>query len=153
MVAKRKTKKRSARKKKNAEFGQKLLVASSIVVLVLCMASVTWSFLFRYQTRGSESRVFTIEVLNGTGTSGLAHTAKEGLLQRGIDVIAVGNADHFDYTESILIARKRGADVKLLGEVLGCRNVVVQLRDDSIEDASLILGADYRQLNLEWDGD
>lgn len=154
MAAKRKTKKSPARKKKKgAGFGQRLLIASATVVLVLCAASVTWSFFFRYHTRGSESRVFTIEVLNGTGRSGLAHEAKEGLLQRGIDVIAVGNADHFDYAESILIARKRGADVELLGEILGCSNVVTQLRDDSIEDASLILGADYRQLNLQWGGD
>lgn len=153
MTAKRKSKKRSARKKKGAGFGQKLLVASSLVVLVLCLASVTWSFIFHYHVKGGESRVFTIEVLNGTGKSGLAHTAKEGLLQRGIDVIAVGNADRFDYSESILIARKRDADVDSLGDILGCKNVVVQLRDDSIEDASLILGADYRRLNLEWNGD
>jgi hypothetical protein len=114
---------------------------------------VTWSFIFHYHVKGGEGRVFTIEVLNGTGKSGLAHTAKEGLLQRGIDVIAVGNADRFDYSESILIARKRDADVESLGDILGCKNVVIQLRDDSIEDASLILGADYRDLNLEWTGD
>jgi len=52
-----------------------------------------------------------------------------------------------------LIARKRDADVARLGELLGCRNVVLQIKEDAIEDASLILGADYRSLNLEWDAE
>jgi hypothetical protein len=150
MAAKRKKKKRATRRKsKGAGFGQKLLVALSLVLLVLCAASVTWSFFVR-NNKGADERPFTIEVLNGTGERGLAHEAKRSLLHRGIDVISVGNADHFDYSESVLVARKRGADVETLGEVLGCKNVVVQIREDSIEDASLILGADYRDLNLEW---
>lgn len=144
--------KKKKRKKKGAGFGQKLIVALSLMLLVLCAASVTWSFIVRSKKAGRE-RPFTIEVLNGTGERGLAHEAKRGLLHRGIDVISVGNADHFDYEESVLIARKRGVDVNTLGEILGCRNVVVQVREDSIEDASLILGADFRDLNLEWDGD
>jgi hypothetical protein len=153
MAAKRKKKKRSTRRKnKGAGFGQKLLVALSLILLVLCAASVTWSFIVR-NNKGADERPFTIEVLNGTGEQGLAHEAKRGLLHRGIDVISVGNADHFGYTESVLIARKRGADVETLGEVLGCRIVVVQIREDTIEDASLILGSDYRELNLEWNGD
>ena len=70
-----------------------------------------------------------------------------------IDVISVDNAPHFDYEESILVATKRGADVERLGEMIGCRNVVVQIREGAIEDATLILGADYRSLNLDWDSD
>jgi len=152
MAAKRKKKSPGRRKGKSAGFAQKSLVALSLMVLVLCAASVTWSFFVR---RGGDSRdrPFTVEILNGVGDSGIAHEAKRALLQRGIDVIAVGNATHFDYDESILIARKRNADVARLGEVLGCKNVVVQIKEDAIEDASLILGADYRELNLEWNSD
>jgi len=155
MTAKRATKKRSKRKSKKSGSGagQKFLVALSLVVLILCAASATWSFFFRHYGEGGQGRTFTIEVLNGTGESGIAHVAKRALLHRGIDVIAVGNADHFDYEESVLIARKRDADVELLGELIGCPNVVVQVREDSIEDASLILGADYKRLNLEWESD
>ena len=58
------------------------------------------------------------------------------------------NADHYDYQKSVLIARKEGADVKLLGKIIECDNVVEQLRDDTLEDATLILGSDYRELNL-----
>ena len=153
MAAKRKKKRSSRRRNKGVGFGQKLVVALSFVVLVLCAASATWSFFVRHGDDQGESRPFSIEVLNGTGRAGLADEAKKGLLHLGIDVIEVGNAEHFDYEESVLIARKRGADVKKLGEKIGCRNVVVQIDEDAIEDASLILGADYRRLILEWDDD
>lgn len=149
-----KKKKRGSRKRKNngAGFAQKSLVALSCIVLILCVASVTWSFFIR-RSDGIKGETFTIEILNGVGQPGIAHEAKRLLLQRGIDVIAVGNTTRFDYDESVLIARKRGADVERLGEVLGCRNIVVQIKYDSIEDASLILGADYRRLNLGWGED
>ena len=152
MATKRKKKRSGKRNRKNAGTAQKLLVALSFMVLVLCAASVTWSFFVRWGD-GGEDRAFTVEILNGVGDSGIAHEAKRALLQRGIDVIAVGNAHRFDYEESVLIARKRDADVARLGEVLGCRNVVVQIKEDAIEDASLILGADYRSLNLDWNAD
>jgi hypothetical protein len=152
MAAKRKKRRSGTRKGKSAGWAQKSLVILSLMVLVLCAASVTWSFFVR---RGGDNRnrPFTVEILNGVGESGIAHEAKRALLQRGIDVITVGNASRFDYQESVLIARKRNVDVARLGEVLGCRNVVVQIKEDAIEDASLILGADYRDLNLEWGGD
>lgn len=152
MAAKRKKKRSSRRRKKGVGFGQKLVVALSFAVLVLCAASATWSFFVR-QGGGGEGRPFIIEVLNGTGRAGLADEAKKGLLHLGIDVIEVGNAEHFNYGESVLIARKRGADVEKLGVKIGCRNVVVQIDEDAIEDATLILGADYRRLILEWDDD
>jgi hypothetical protein len=153
MAAKRKKKRSSRRRKKGVGFGQKLVVALSFAVLVLCAASATWSFFVRHGGDPDERRPFSIEVLNGTGRAGLADEAKKGLLHLGIDVIEVGNAEHFNYGESVLIARKRGADVEKLGVKIGCRNVVVQIDEDAIEDATLILGADYRRLILEWDDD
>ncbi len=153
MAVKRKKKKgSSSRKKRGAGFGQKFLVAASLVVLVLCAASVTSSFYFRHKG-GIPPRTFTIEVLNGSGETGLAHAARNGLLHLGIDVIEEANAPHFGYEESILIARKADADVDRLGEILGCKNVIVQIQEDNLADATLILGADYRELNLEWERD
>ena len=67
-----------------------------------------------------------------------------------VDVVAVGNAERFDYSESILVARERGTDVRLLGEMIRCRHVVDQLDKAATADASLILGADYRSLALGW---
>ena len=152
MVAKKKTKKKYKRggARGGSNFGQKILVGLSGIVLVLCAASVTSGFFLRRGGGGDATAQFRIEILNGTGKSGLAQTAKKELLLRGIDVIRVDNAEHFDYPKSVLIARKKGADVELLGRILECENVVEQLRDDTLEDATLILGRDYQKLNLDW---
>jgi len=91
-----------------------------------------------------------VSVLNGTGAKGIAGQAEISLAKLGVRVLEVGNADRFDYEESILVARKRGADVERLGERIGCRQVIAQFDDSAVEDASLILGADYRRLRLEW---
>jgi hypothetical protein len=147
---KRKSNRKRSAKNRRANIGQKLLVGLAGVVLVLCAASVTSGFFLRRSADDSETAQFRIEILNGTGERGLAHTAKRELLLRGIDVIKVDNADHFEYNKSVLIARKKGADVELLGEIIKCDNVVKQLRHGTLEDATLILGSDYRELNLDW---
>jgi len=151
--AKKVTRKRkpARRRKAHASFGQKLLVGFAGIVLTLCAASITYGFLVR--SSGPGAHEFRIKVLNGTGANGLAHEARRGLLKIGVDVIDVGNADHFEYEESILYARKAGADVEELGRVIGCKNVVVQLKEGTLEDAALILGADYRELNLDLGSD
>jgi hypothetical protein len=69
-------------------------------------------------------------------------------MRKKVDVLYVGNADGFDYTESVLIARKKKSEVKSLGELLGCGQFIEQLKDDTMVDATLIIGADYRTLNL-----
>lgn len=151
-MAKKKRKSRSRRsRRKSPGFGQKLLVGVSGMVLVLCVASITYGFFFRFVEDEQPTRQFRIDVLNGTGKKGLANDAMKGLLRRGIDVIEVGNAPTFDYEESVLLARRPGADVETLGELLGCSHIAEQIKKDSMADATLILGADYRKLNLDWE--
>ena len=139
---------RKSRSKAEGGFAQKLLIVFSSIVLVLCASSITYGFFVRLGDGGQ--RQFRIEVLNGTGEAGLAHEAKRELLRRGIDVIEVGNANSFEYEHSVLIARKANADVKELGRILGCKDIIEQIREGTLEDASLILGADYRDLRLDW---
>ena len=128
---------------------QRMLVGLSGVVLVMCAASISYGLFIR--GGGIAPRALRVEVLNGTGVVGLAHRAKRGLHRRGVDVIGVGNAGNFDYEESILIARRKGGEVRELGELLGCRHVVEQLKSEKLEDATLILGKDYRTLRLGWE--
>jgi hypothetical protein len=132
--------------------GQRLLVGLAGMVLVLCAASITQGFFFRTGGGGTPPvpDQFRIEVLNGTGKSGLAHAVRRCLHRKGIDVIDAGNAESFDYKETVLMARKPGADVDKLGALLGCSNIVIQYQDKSLADATLILGADYRDLELDW---
>jgi hypothetical protein len=153
MAAKRKKagKRRGGRRKSRTRggLGQRLLVGLAGVVLVLCAASITQGFIFRSIGERTPGDPFQIEVLNGTGKHGLAQAAKRSLHRRGIDVIEVGNAKSFDYAHSVLIARKRGVDVDKLGAMLRCTRIVEQI-DDRMPDATLILGDDYRDLDLDW---
>jgi hypothetical protein len=131
--------------------GQRLLVGVAGMVLVLCAASITQGFFYRNgKDRPPVPDQFRVEVLNGTGKQGLAHAVRRCLHRKGIDVIDARNAKSFDYEETVLMARRPGADVDQLGELLGCSNIVIQYKDNSLADATLILGADYRGLELDW---
>jgi hypothetical protein len=145
-VAPRKKKKR----KKKQTKAQKLTVLAAGLALVVCAVSVAVGLLNRYTDLDNSKipRDIRIEVLNGTGEKGLAQKVAVALVKRRVDVLHVDNADNFDYEESVLIARKRRPELEPLVEMLGCTRFVEQLRDDMMVDATLIVGADYRRLNL-----
>jgi hypothetical protein len=139
--------KRRARKPARGGLGQRVAVGLATVVLVLCAASVTFS-LFVRQSGDGGSRALTVSIKNGSGVPGIAGDAEMALRNMGVSVVEVGNAERFDYAESVLIVRRRGAEAELLAERIGCDKVTTQIRKDSVVDAELILGADYRRLRL-----
>jgi len=141
--------KKKARKKSKGrhDFLNRLLLFTVSVILALCAASFTYGFYLRHSSRGGEGS-FRVEVLNGTGRTGLARTAAKSLRRMGIDVYRYGNAGDFDYEESVLIARRRVTDIEILAKLINCGNVMEQLQNDPIVDATLILGGDYDRLYL-----
>jgi len=145
-AARKKRRKRRAR----GGIGQRIAVGLATVVLVMCAASITFGLFVKQVGDDGRARELRVSVRNGTGAKGIAAQAEAALERLGVRVLDVGNADRFDYDESILVARKRGADVERLGERIGCRQVIAQFDDSALEDASLILGSDYRRLRLEW---
>lgn len=90
-----------------------------------------------------------IEVLNGTGVSGLGQKFTNYLRQNGYDVISTGNADNSNYDNTLLIART--ADVTKLQEVNSAilldPDKLFQKIDSSLQvDLTLIIGKDYQRL-------
>ena len=138
----------SRRGQKKARDYSPLLLILTGSVLTLCALSVMYGFLIRKSMADNNIRGFRIEVLNGIGEQGVARRAAVLLMKKGIDVFQVGNADSFSYTESILIGCREIGNLGSLGRALGCDNVVEELKEDSLVDATLILGADYQTLNL-----
>jgi hypothetical protein len=128
--------------------GQRIAVGLSIAVLILCVASVGFSLFVRQTDPDGRSRALRLAIENGTGEKGVAREAQAALSRLGVQVVSAANADRFDYRESILVARKRGGEVRMLAERIGCRHVVEQLSDTATEDATLVLGADYGELQL-----
>ena len=142
-----------SRKKRNRRavrkgLKQKLAVGLSVAVLCLCAASVGFS-LFVRQTDGSgHSRALRLAIENGSGLKGVAAGAAGSLQAMGVEVVGTGNASRSDYAESMLVVRRRGGEVRLLADRIGCTHVVEQLSGSADEDATLILGLDCTQLKL-----
>lgn len=138
-----------ARKRKSRRPNpQGILLLFFGLILGVCAASIAYGFLLRHGGSGGGRLNFRIEVLNGTGERGLARRAARVLMRSGVDVLRVGNASDFSYSESILIARKRNARLKVLARLLNCQNLIEQLEPGAIADATLILGTDYKKLKL-----
>jgi len=98
----------------------------------------------------------TVEVLNGTATTGLAGRTAEVLRSFGYDIISVGNADRSDY-EKTVIYHFSGDDAmaKAFADVINCTNIIDDVVTDekpegnnlqSLEikaDLRLIIGRDF----------
>jgi hypothetical protein len=141
------------KKKRKGGFLKKSLLAVFCIVLVLCAASITYSFFLRHAGDRASNQPIRIEVLNGTGEPGLANRVALALMKRGIDVVRSGNADSFSHQKSILIARKKNPEFKELGRILGCNNTIEQLKEHDVIDATLLLGADYTSLRMDLEED
>ncbi|MEL6824571.1 MAG: LytR C-terminal domain-containing protein, partial [Calditrichota bacterium] len=95
------------------------------------------------------TRRIQVEILNGCGVSGLAKRLTDYLRARGIDVVSSGNFRHFNMTNSEVLDRT-GNDERSskIAEILGIADGQVRVQKDSNLqlDATIILGADYRNL-------
>lgn len=95
---------------------------------------------------GATGRRVTVEVLNASGTAGLAKVGTRILRRAGIDVLAYGNApEAVGKLDSTRIVVRRGTpDVgQRVRRALGLGRVVVQLDSARLLDASVLLGSDF----------
>ena len=102
-------------------------------------------------------RIFTVEVLNGTGVSGLAARTADLLSGFGYDILSIGNADHSDY-EKTLIIDHTGLNYAAedFGQIIRCTNIqysVMNIEIDELDilnfdyqaDFTLIIGKDFNE--------
>lgn len=94
-----------------------------------------------------------VQVLNGCGVKGLARIVTPGLRSYGFDVRETKNAANFDYKTSAIIDRTGNiGKAKIIADSLGIdgRNVTSDRAANLVDiDVTLIVGADYRRLNLD----
>jgi len=89
--------------------------------------------------------VLTISVLNGSGTKGEASKAAELLRAKGFDIGTVGNADNYDYQETIVKLKKDKMDSKqaIIDALKGTyvvSSTVVELDAGASSDGEVIVG-------------
>ncbi len=163
-----------SRKKKRRSSGDTLL-NSAIAVLSVVLIVFIISFSSRY-TRGglqidaaslnqqSEPLLATqyyemnpiqdieIEILNGCGEAGLAAKFSDYLRSQQIDVVRSENADHFNYTTTLIIQRNEMVEyVRKVATALDIditdENRVIVIPDPKRDvDITLILGKDYTDI-------
>ncbi len=96
--------------------------------------------------------VIQLEVLNGCGVSGLANHFTSTLRKNGFDVVETGNFDNFDMQETVIISRTYDTDnARRVAKALGIKpkNILIEASDNFYLDATIVIGSDYKTLNLK----
>ena len=131
------------------------LAGAGLVALVLLYGFVARTFVPRTDPVRERNParllgdVVQVEVRNGIGQPGAAAVATRYLRRRGFDVVASGNANAFDYTETLVIDRIGNPQAALrVAHALGipAEDVQTDLRDDLFLDVSVVIGGDYTSL-------
>lgn len=88
-----------------------------------------------------------VEVLNGAGERGLARQFADRLRLLGFDVVATGNADHFDHEVTHVLDRsgRLGAALAVARE-LSADSLAIALDPELFLDASVVVGSDWAGL-------
>jgi hypothetical protein len=139
--------------------GERLLIPYYDGSLLQDIVSDALSGLTRASGSATGDRVFTVEVLNGTSTTGLAGRTAEILRGFGYDVITVGNADGTQYEKTVVIDRSGTAEFgRFFADIIRCETIQVESFDPGIDergagtrenatgyraDFTLILGWDF----------
>jgi anionic cell wall polymer biosynthesis LytR-Cps2A-Psr (LCP) family protein len=113
--------------------------------LIKEIVSQSLSSLTRKTDGTLSDRVYTVQVLNGTVSSGMARKTADLLRGFGYDVISVGNADTTDYAQTQIIDRSGSPDMaQVFADVIHCPTIVTEARSTSTTDV---------QNNLEYKAD
>jgi len=104
--------------------GQELLFPHANGTLIREVVRHTIGNLLRSNDDLMVDRVFTVEVLNGTTTVGLAARTAELISDFGFDVISVGNADRNDHGRTLIIDRSGHRQMAVaFGDIIRSRNI------------------------------
>jgi anionic cell wall polymer biosynthesis LytR-Cps2A-Psr (LCP) family protein len=95
-----------------------------------------------------DDRVFQIEILNGMEIKGIAKKTADLFESFGYQVLSYGNADRFDYSNTIIYDRFGNSEAaKALGDLINCVNITNSenqaLFAESSADFIIVLGKDF----------
>ncbi|MBI2505550.1 MAG: LytR C-terminal domain-containing protein [Candidatus Latescibacteria bacterium] len=91
-----------------------------------------------------------VAVLNGCGESQVAGRLTRKMRALGFDVIYEGNAENFNFLQSMVVDRRGDLDkARRVGAALGLP-YLQQVSEDTfrLEEVAIIIGRDYRQVRL-----
>jgi polyisoprenyl-teichoic acid--peptidoglycan teichoic acid transferase len=127
--------------------GKRLLFPHYDGELVQDIVKQTLNALANSGSASPADKIFTIEILNGTPTKGLAKQAAEIFQSFGYDVLSVDNAEREDYEKTQVIDHYSNLDAsKNIGDVIRCKSTSQQpstAQDAASADFTIILGKDF----------
>jgi ABC-type enterochelin transport system permease subunit len=130
----------------------------SVLLLILIAALFTRIIYPRIFNERAElqseliSEIIQIEVLNGSGITGIANFYTRLLRKNGFDVVETGNFETFDLQETLIISRSGVMDnAYRVANALGVskQNVIRESSPDFYLDVSVIIGHDFEKLNTD----
>jgi anionic cell wall polymer biosynthesis LytR-Cps2A-Psr (LCP) family protein len=100
------------------------------------------------------SRVYVLEIQNGTTTQGLARNTAILFQNASYDVLSPVNAPRNDYEETVIIDHIGNMEVaKIVGEFIRCTNIREATPEEEAESSSLDAGVDFTIiLGKDFDG-
>jgi len=101
-------------------------------------------------TRQPSRQTLQIDVQNGSGVQGIANKFTDYLRANGFDVVETGNFSTSDIKTTMVIDRTGNIkDAKSVASTLGVpeKYVIHQISKDYLLDATVVIGADYMELN------
>ena len=100
------------------------------------------------------SRVYVLEIQNGTTTQGLARNTAILFQNASYDVLSPVNAPRNDYEETVIIDHIGNMDVaKIVGDFIRCTNIREATPEEEAESSSLDAGVDFTIiLGKDFDG-
>jgi hypothetical protein len=90
-----------------------------------------------------------VEVRNGCGAGGLGDDVARYLRDKGFDVIFVGNAEDFEFEETMVVDRCGDpAKAREVARALGDVEVVRQVSSAALADVTVVVGRDFEKRSL-----
>ncbi|HET7904820.1 MAG TPA: LytR C-terminal domain-containing protein [Candidatus Eisenbacteria bacterium] len=120
----------------------------TLAALFIVVAALVVSTAMRVgpQQAGRPKGPIRIELLNGSGRSGLAGELASYLRDGGFDVLVVSNADRSDYRNTLVVNRGEWPEPgNVVADYLGTRHVIQQMRSQEMIDVTVIVGRDARR--------
>ena len=93
----------------------------------------------------TRSEIIQVEVLNGSGVSGLTDKGVDFLRKNKFDVVSKGNYESFDVLETMIIDRTGNmANAEAVAKALGVKTKIVQqINSNYLLDVTVVIGKDY----------
>lgn len=131
----------------------RILIAILTVLVLALLGSWVYARLQparEMKVSGANRRVIRVQVLNGSGETGIGSRVASFLRQGGFHVVEVRNADRSDYFPTLVVARREGMEpAQAVAGYLGGPPVLQQVWSSDLAEVTVVIGRDRSRLHVD----